>query len=143
MPTKATLVLWAAAMLHFGGGCDTQCLSAVENFFPPTAGEYRLLLSNGSSFMVELLVDEESLGVFCPGVQDLWVGNFGQRSCSQIRVEFFDISRRKDLDDCGVTGERRPDGSIPEDAYCLTNNTESRICFDTTLNVESVRAEIR
>ena len=143
MLRKSTAALWAATMLLFGGGCDTQCLSAVENFFPPTAGEYRLLLSNGSSFMVELLVDEESLGVFCPGVQELWVGNFRQRSCSQIRVEFFDISRHKDLDDCSVTGERRADGSIPEDAYCLTNNTENRTCFDTTLNVETVRAEIR
>jgi len=120
-------------LLLFTGGCDTQCLSETEVFFPPTAGEYRLLLSNGSQTVVRLLVDGVNEGVYCPGVRELYIGNFRQKECSRIRVEFLDLTRRKDLDDCSVVGE----------PGCLENNTEGRVCFDTTMNVESVRANIR
>ena len=100
----------------------------------PTGDEYRLVLTNVSGQMVELRVDGESVGAFCPRVNALDVGNFPRRECSVIEVGFFDVDRVKRLDDCSILGE-------PE---CSDNNTDGRVCFDTTtITTSSVVAEIK
>jgi len=100
---------------------------------PPAASEYRLVLTNSSGQVVALSVDGQEVGVFCPKLRRLEVGNFPISECSRIKVSFFDLDRHKDLDDCGVYGA----------PYCLENNRDGAVCFDTMQNIRKVYAEIK
>ncbi len=121
--------LWVA--LLFVCGCDTHCISESSPLWEPDPGEYRLLVTNNSSSMVEIRVDGESLGIYCSGVQQVPVGNFSQRECSQIQAEFFDNPGTIELDDCSEGNE----------SECLENNIDGRICYDTSY-IEQVLAEV-
>ena len=110
-------------------GCETECLRGEETLWPPAPDEYRLLLTNRSSHMVELKVDGRSLGVFCDGVKGALIGNFERNPCSRIRAEFLDNPSSIDLDDCT---------ELPE-SPCKENNTEGQVCYDTSY-VQQVEA---
>jgi len=119
------------AGLLFSGGCDTHCLSERELLWEAGPDEYRLELTNLGPYLVELYVNEESVGVFCSGVEKLPVGNFPRNPCSEIRAEFLDNPGSIRLDDCDV------ESGSP----CEANNGDGRTCYDTSF-VDTVEARL-
>ncbi len=115
--------------------CADQCLKGVDpsTLAPPSEEEYRLNFTNESPQMVELKVDGESKGLFCPHLVKAAVGNFTRSRCAKIKAVFFDVDREKILDDCAYLG-------YPE---CLENNKNGETCFDTTISSYEITAEIK
>jgi len=119
------------ACLLLSVACDTYCISDGELLWGASDEEYRLEITNKSSYMVELEVDGESLGTYCRGVEKLPVGNFERSGCSRITVVFIDNPDSLHLDDCDIL-------SLEE---CRANNIEGQTCYDTSL-VEKVEARV-
>lgn len=128
-------VFFAAAAFLSGFGCADQCLKGIDpsTLAPPSEEEYRLSFTNESPQMVELTVDGESKGLFCPHVAKAAVGNFKRSRCAKIKAKFFDVDREKLLDDCAYLG-------YPE---CSENNKNGETCFDTTISSYEITAEIK
>ncbi len=109
--------------------CDDHCVSEGDVLWEPGPDEYRLELTNDSEYMVELIVDDESQGVYCAGVERLGLGNFPKSECSRIQAVFFDNPDHIDLDDCN--GDPLSE--------CEANNIDGKVCYNTVL-VEKVEA---
>jgi|GEM_PF-2270573 len=117
--------------LLLSAACDTYCISDGELLWGASDEEYRLEITNKSSYMVELKVDGESQGTYCRGVEKLPVGNFERSDCSRITVVFLDNPDSLHLDDCDIFS--------PEE--CRANNINGNTCYDTSL-VEKVEARV-